>query len=154
MPKFELPVLDQTLIKAMEKHLECGYYENADAVRAVIAAVREGKISIRCMKDDDYSLEELLDGGVEDLQVQKRMEHNLKARIRRAGVWTYVAHYWTGREWEEFYGISHNSVSGLIGYDFFGSGYELQIMEAAMAAYNAQPLDESGRAIDPYLRAS
>lgn len=48
-------------------------------------------------------------------------------RIQRDGVWGYVSEYWDGNEWQHA-----DSVWGFIGDDFNGSGYDTDLMCAAM----------------------
>lgn len=161
MKTSKLPALDQKVIKALEKHLSTGYEKSSQDVEKITQAVRQGKIRLTRMTDDDASFDDLA-GDIftpaanpsVDAEQLKREAKNFRNRIARSGVWIMVSEYWTGRQWESFVGIGHNAIGGFVGHDFFGSGYELQVMETALDAYNAQPLDENGFVIDPFLRAA
>jgi len=161
MATFELPKLDKKVIQSMKKHLETGYYTDKTKVNEVIQAIELGKISLTRMEDDHSTFSDLA-GDCFNPEINtdmrpcdlKRQENNFRSRISKSGVWTMIAQYWTGREWEWLEGVNHNTISGFVGNDFFGSGYEWQVMEAAMDAYNKQDLDKDGFVIDPYQRAA
>lgn len=124
--------------------------------QAIERAVRQGQIRLARFRDDDATFEELagdcFNPAVNDsipVAQLKREEINFKARIRRSGTWLYQSQFWTGREWE-----AADVMGGFVGWDFMGSGYEAQLMAAALESYQGQPLDAAGFAIDPYLRAA
>jgi len=158
---FELPKLDTRLINALESHVASGYEQDKEKVAKIIKAVRDGKIRITRFNDDFCSYAELagdcFNSSVNpdvDPDTLAKDERNFKARIRRQGVWVYESASWTGREWQSDIGIFDNILGGNVGYDFFGSGYEIQIMEVALEAYKKQPLDSNGDVIDPYRQAA
>ena len=53
-------------------------------------------------------------------------------RVNQDGVWGYVAEFWTGDDWENV-----DSIWGFVGNDFETSGYEPDLMRAALDALNA-----------------
>lgn len=53
-------------------------------------------------------------------------------RASRDGMWGVVAQHWTGGAWEEV-----DSVWGFIGDDWQGSGYDIDLMRAALDAHAA-----------------
>lgn len=155
--------LDKKLIKAIEAHVESGYYgDNQRAsCEGVISAVKQGKIRITRVTDDDSSFDDLsgdifneeVNSDIAPIQLRKEAS-SFKRRMREQGVWTMWSEYWTGREWENLEGVDHNCIGGFVGNDFFGSGYELQLMEDALTAYNKQELDQNGFVVDPFLKAA
>lgn len=156
-----LPNLQKKLIRHLKKHVSSGYYPDKARVECVIQAILCGKIRVSKEEDDRFSYRDLAGDCfnprvVTDIPHEqlKRQEMAFKARIRNSGVWTMVSEYWTGREWESFVDLRSNSICGFVGDDFFGSGYELDLMREALEAYNRQPLDGNGFVIDPYLRAA
>ena len=148
-----LDQLSGKLIKSLS-----GGYENNEEVEAIISAVSLGKIMLSKTEDSCIRYEDLA-GDIFNSKVNndipaaqlKKEEKAFKARISRSGTWVMSASYWTGREWECLTGIDDNMIGGFIGYDFFGSGYELQIMGSALEAYNKQILDSNGFVVDPYI---
>jgi hypothetical protein len=84
----------------------------------------------------------------------KREERSFEARIRRSGAWVMISEYWTGRYWERHGDMMDNIIGGFVGHDFFGSGYELQVMQSALDGYNSQELDNAGFVIDPFRKAA
>ncbi|TNC80842.1 MAG: hypothetical protein C9356_12010 [Oleiphilus sp.] len=155
--------LDTKTIKAIEQHLQSGYYPKGQSAACgrVILAIKLGKIRISKERSDDWTFKELAgdlfsEEANPDISPKtlRKQAAAFKQRIYRAGVWTMVSEYWTGREWESLTGIRDNSIGGFVGSDFFGSGYELQIMESALTAYEQQDLDDQGFVIDPFLKAA
>ncbi len=129
-------------IDSLNEHLKTGYHKEKERVEKVIAAINQGKIRVSKELDEHYDYDYSPFSAAETKKI--------KARVASEGVHTVVSEYWTGREWESMIGIEDNSIGGFIGSDFNGSGYELQLLEAALEAYNKQPLDETGFVIDPY----
>lgn len=157
----QLPTLDQKVIKALNTHLSTGYEKSQSDVESITLAVRQGKIRLTRMADDCASFDDLAGDCFNpdanpsvDAEQLKREAKNFRNRIARSGAWIMVSEYWTGRHWESLEGIDGNSIGGFVGHDFFGSGYEKQVMQAALDAYNAQDLDDNGFVIDPFLKAS
>ena len=152
--------LDKKAIKSLETHLKTGYEKDELKVRAIIQAIKLGKIGIK-REQDDYATFENCCGDIFKPEVNtdiepselKRQERNLRKRFNNAGCWTMVTRYWTGRGWEESEGLTKNVIGGFVGYDFFGSGYEMQMFEDALEAYNRQELDEDGFVFDPFKYA-
>lgn len=152
--------LDKKLIASLKKLLANGYYTNSAEIETIILAIKQGKVSITRIVDE-HSLAEDLEGDMFcpktnpsiDPAILKKEKKAFKERVRNSGVWTIVSRYWTGRHWEDMDNICHNSLSGFVSNDFFGSGYELQLIDAALTAYNEQALDANGFVIDPFLSA-
>ena len=150
----------KTAIKALAKQLDTGNQLNVQGVEELTRAILAGKIRVEAQADTTWRFEELA-GDVFNPEVNKdlcskqlkREERNFKARIQRAGVWFVESSYWTGRSWESIEGISDNAISGFVGTDFFGSGYEYQLLESALIAYKKQELDADGYVIDPLRKA-
>jgi hypothetical protein len=152
--------LDYKLIKAIEAHVESGYYGKGQKIscRNVISAIKQGKVRITRVSDDDSTFDNLSgdlfneEANFDIAPIQLRKEAStFRRRMREQGVWTMWAEYWTGREWER---MEHNCIIRVVGHDIFGSGNELQIIEKALHAYNKQGLDKKGFVIDPFLMAS
>jgi hypothetical protein len=158
-----LGILDKKVVKSIEQHLESGYYGEDQKAKCeeVLAAIKLGKIRITRVADEDSIFDDLscdmfneeVNSDIAPIQLRKEASA-FKRRMREQGVWTMWAEYWTGREWENLEGLNDNCIGGFVGHDFFGSGYELQIMEDALEAYGKQDLDENGFVIDPFLRAA
>jgi len=153
--------LNEKLVKSLNAHLESGYEKDKVQVNRIIDAIKNGKISIGRDEDDHCSFDDLAgdcfnpDANPDiDPAKLKREENAYKAKIRRSGVWGYRSSYWTGRSWEDSEGLEHSAICGFVGFEFFGSGYELQVMEEALDAYNRQQLDADGFVIDPFRMAS
>lgn len=148
--------LSKMAVKSLCKQLDNGAQMDAEGCKTLAKAVMQGKIKVEAHSDTFWRYEDLT-GDVFCPQVNndicpeklKREERNFKARIRRAGVFFVEASYWTGREWESQTGIQDNVICGFVGNDFIGSGYEFQMLETALEAYNSQPLDSDGFVIDP-----
>lgn len=148
--------LSKMAVKSLAKQLDQGAQFNEVGCKVLAKAVLQGKIKVQAYADTFWRYEELA-GDVFCPQANKdvcptqlkREERNFKARIRRAGVFFVEASYWTGREWESHIGIQDNVICGFVGNDFIGSGYEFQMLQAALDAYNAQPLGDDGFVIDP-----
>jgi len=157
----KLSTLNAKLIKSLNAHLESGYEKDKALVNRIIDAVKVGKISIGRDEDDHCSFDDLagdcfnpdVNPDIDPAKL-KREENTYKAKIRRYGVWTYQSSYWTGRSWEDSDYLEHSAICGFVGSDFFGSGYEVQIMEEALDAYNRQQLDADGFVVDPFRMAS
>lgn len=156
-----LPDLDQRVIKSLKEHLSTGYEKSNEAVQAVIDAIQLGKIRLTRQADIHGGFEELAGDCFNPAanpsvpaEKLKREAENFRRKIRRTGVWAMISEYWTGREWKRFDNITDNIIGGFVGHDFFGSGYELQVMEAALEAYNQQDLDAEGFVIDPFRKAA
>lgn len=128
-------------IKVLIKEMQGGKSTNENLTTDVIKAIKQGKIRVINVRDEDYDLTSFDE--LEGAELIKRRAMNL-------GVYTAEAQYWTGREWEGLVGIKNNTISGFIGTDFIGSGSELQLLEAALTAYNNQNLDTEGFVIDPF----
>jgi len=128
-------------IKALLKEIQKSNSANDSLTIDVIKAIKQGKIRVINVRDEDYDLTSFdkLYGA-----------DSIKRRAMNLGVYTAEAQYWTGREWEGLVGIKNNTISGFIGTDFIGSGSELQLLEAALTAYNNQNLDTEGFVIDPF----
>lgn len=150
----------KTAIKSLAKQLDTGCQIDVDGVETLTKAILSGKIKVEAQPDTTWRYEDL-SGDVFNPDVNndicpkelKRQERNFKARIHRAGVWFVESSYWTGRDWESIEGISDNAISGFVGSDFFGSGYEYQLLKSALDAYNKQDLDSDGYVIDPFRKA-
>lgn len=56
----------------------------------------------------------------------------LHDKIERDGVWGMIGEFWNGQEWEHA-----DSCFGFIGEEWRNSGYDSDIMQAAIDAYNA-----------------
>ncbi|MDA0145961.1 hypothetical protein OCT63_17180 [Vibrio sp. RW] len=148
--------LSKTAIKSLAKQLDQSTKLDVEGCEALAIAVLQGKIKVEAHSDTFWRYEDLA-GDVFCPKVNhdrcpeqlKREERNFKARIRRAGVFFVEASYWTGREWESQTGIQDNVICGFVGNDFIGSGYEFQMLQSALDAYNAQSLDGDGFVIDP-----
>lgn len=128
-------------IKTLIKENQGCKSTNENLTTDVIKAIKQGKIRVINVRDEDYDLTSFDE--LECVGLIKRRAMNL-------GVYTAEAQYWTGREWEGLVGIKNNTISGFIGTDFIGSGSELQLLEAALTAYNNQNLDAEGFVIDPF----
>lgn len=63
-------------------------------------------------------------------------------RINRDGVWGYVSQWYDGEEWHDV-----GSIWGFVGDDFTGSGYDHDLMEAALDALDAHT-SRQARAIE------
>jgi len=153
--------LNAKLIKSLNAHLESGYEKDKVLVNRIIDAVKVGKISIEREEDSYWSFEDLAGDCFNpdanpDIPAGelKRQKNNFESRIRNSGVWAHSSSYWSGRSWEHTEDLAHNHICGFVGSDFFGSGYEVQIMEEALDAYNRQQLDADGFVIDPFRMAS
>lgn len=151
--------LQVKLIQSLRKHLKSGYYENTDEVLMIIGAVEQGKI--RVIKEEDHLDFDDCHGDIfcpvtnHDIcpNKLKREETNAKARFRRVGgAFTFASEFWNGREWDDMlsYPKSDCSIGGFVGDDFFGSGYEWQVMQEALDYYNKQEFDKDGKLIDKY----
>lgn len=155
VPVKDLETASQKVIKSLKKHLGTGYETNAELVGRIEAAIRLGKIKLT-RSEDDCSFAELagdiftpeVHDNIEPAKL-KREEKAYKARIRNSGQWFYQSWYWDGRSWNR-----SDSIGGFVGWDFMGSGYELQVMDEALTEYNQQPLDAAGFVIDPYRTAA
>ena len=136
--------LDKKVIKSLKAQLASGYKHDDSGVEAIIQAVRLGKIRITRERDlinmydlkgDAFNPEVNPDIPADQL---KREERSFEARIRRSGAWVMISEYWTGRYWERHGDMMDNIIGGFVGHDFFGSGYELQVMQSALDGYNSQ----------------
>lgn len=151
--------LNIKLIKAIETHMATGYYmlnQHKDC-NEVIEAIKVGKIRLTLVRDDDYDIDDLCGDCFDPIvncdvskNVLSRQRNSFLRRVREQGVHCAVSEYWTGRDWESFEGVEHNVIGGFVGQDVLGSGYELQLMEAALTAYFAQLLDADGYVVDPF----
>jgi hypothetical protein len=156
MTDLRLSEANEKVIKSLKSHLKTGYEADAQRVNALEIAIRQGKISLGRSIDDLASFADLA-GDVFDPEVNdnidaaqlKREEKAFKARINRSGSWVFESSFWTGREWEYA-----DVIGGFVGWDFIGSGYEAQVLEAALDAYNKQDLDAEGFVIDPFRNAA
>ena len=143
--------LDIKTITTIQKQLKDGFITDDKSVNDIINAMMVGKIRITKLSDDISSFDDLA-GDIfnEDINsdiaplLLRRQKARFKRRINDSGVWTMMSEFWNGREWENLVGIDDNSISGFVGNDFFGSFYELQLMQAALEAYNSQLLDDQG----------
>lgn len=152
-----LSSLDKRVINSLKTHVSSGCETDEVRVNRVIKAIKTGKISVSRERDEYASFSDLC-GDVFNPEVNKdippaelkRQERVYRRRFNRTGCWVMVARYWTGRYWEDQKGLVDNSIGGFVGYDFFGSGYELQMLEGALAAYERQDLDERGFVRDPF----
>ena len=152
----ELNNASQRVIDSLKKHLTTGYEKDREAIEGIEHALRQGKIRLVRFNDDTASFEDLagdcfnpeVNEGIPAEQL-KREEVNFKTRIRRAGKWAYQSQMWTGRDW-----VVSDTIGGFVGWDFMGSGYELQVMQEALEAYHQQLLNAEGFVVDPYLRAA
>lgn len=151
-----LPELDKKVIASLKRHCETGVQTDFAKIQMLCQAVEKGKISISRVPDEDSTFDNLIGDYMvgETPQVIGRRRASFNRSVREHGVWTMVSRYWNGREWEDLVGIEDNSISGLVGHDFFGSNYEAQLMEAALDAYNAQDLDDDGFVVDPFRRVA
>jgi hypothetical protein len=152
----QVNALSKMAVKSLAKQLDLSTQLDVKGCETLAKAVLQGKIKVEAHNDTFWRYEDLA-GDVFCPKVNsdvcpkqlKREERNFKARIRRAGVFFVEASYWTGREWESHAGIQDNVICGFVGNDFIGSGYEFQMLQAALDAYNAQRLDDDGFVIDP-----
>lgn len=157
----QLSDLDQRVIRSLQSHISTGYEKSAQEVNVITNAIRQGKIRLTRQHDGLASFEDLAgdcfnpdaNPSVPSDQL-KREATNFRNRLIRSGAWVMTAEYWTGRYWEGLLGCEGNSIGGFVGNDFFGSGYELQVMQAVLDAYNAQELDSDGFVIDPFRNAA
>lgn len=156
LPIENLPDIDQKVISSLKSHLKTGYENQPSLVADIENAVCMGKI--RLTRTDDvcatfYDLAgDCFNPEVNpaiDPALLKREESAFKARVRNSGAWEYTSEYWDGRKW-----CLSDSIGGFVGWDFMGSGYELQVMQSALNEYNAQRLDVAGFVIDPYRVAT
>lgn len=155
-----LTSLDKRVISSLKAHVVSGYEKDELRVNRVIDAVKAGKISVSREQDQHSTFKDLC-GDVFNPAVNtdippaelKRQERAYRQRFYKTGCWVMIARYWTGRYWEDSNGMSDNVIGGFVGYDFFGSGYELQMLEEALMAYERQDLDERGFVRDPFWLA-
>lgn len=155
VPVQDLGTANQKVIKSLKKDLSTGHDRNPELTGGIEAAIRFGKIKLTRIEDDcsyselagDIFTPEVHDS-IDPAQL-KREEKAFKARIRNSGQWLYQSWYWGGRSWNR-----SDSIGGFVGWDFMGSGYELQVMDEALTEYNQQPLDAAGFVIDPYRNAA
>lgn len=139
--------LNENCIASLQKQLAEGYNKDQKLTDAICSAMKLGKIRVFAVQDNDASESDFSDHLDTCTPSQKA---KFRERIEDEGIWTIEAHYWNGREWEDMLGMTCNTISTMVGMDFCGSGYELQIMEEALEAYNKQDLDADGFVIDPY----
>lgn len=158
MKTSQITELDQKVIKSLKEQVSTGYVKSGDDVEAVALAIRQGKIRLNRQTDSQACFDDLAGDCFNpdanpsvDAEQLKQEAKEFRERISEFGAWVMISEYWTGREWESLFDIDGNAIGGFVGDDFFGSGYELQVMEAAMESYNAQPLDEYGFVVDPFL---
>lgn len=120
-------------------------------------AVKQGKIRLTRIEDDFATISDLMgdcfdtsycttDQARADIAKEKTQ---FKRRIYNQKVWIYTSSYWDGREWNDV-----DSVGGFVGYDFFGSNYDIDQARLALEAYEEQDLDAQGFVIDPYRAAA
>jgi len=155
----ELTQYHRKLVKQLNRYIEEHSEKYVEKIECIKLALLQGKIMLEKSEDEFYRYEDLagdifnpeINTSIEP-KVLQRQERNFKERIRRQKVWGAITHYWTGRSWESFVGIDDNSIFGFVGNDLIGSGYEIQLLEAALDAYNKQELDDEGFVIDPYRR--
>ena len=62
-----------------------------------------------------------------DPEIIERERQEEVERAERDGVWGYVAEYWNGDQWEHA-----DSIWGFISDDFKNSGYDTDLMQAAL----------------------
>ncbi len=141
--------LDKQLIKALKDHSETGY-NDSDENQTLINAITLGKIRVIREEYDHVHLSDICGDLFEpnqDIPIEQltRDRKEFVSRVNSSGVWLYVAEYWNGREW-----LHGDCIGGFIGYDFFGSGYESDLMKSALTEYNDQTLDEDGFVVDPF----
>ena len=152
-----ISTLDIKIIAALQKQFKDGFITDEKSINEVINAIMLGKIRITKIADEISTFEDL-SGDIFNEEanpdipplILKKEKTSFKRRINNSGVWTMLSEYWNGREWENLIGIDENSISGFVGNDFFGSFYELQLMQAALDAYNNQLLDSEGFVLDPF----
>lgn len=77
-----------------------------------------------------------------DFDGSERDKKEVADRAKRDGCWGYVAEYWTGADWEHA-----DSIWGFVGDDFDGSGYDDDLMQSALDAYDAS-LEHAARGIE------
>jgi len=102
-----------------------------------------GKVKMDVVPDDDIDLDNIL-GDVFDPETNPEVKPSVLAeqrqaeidRINRDGVWGIVGYYRspTTHEW-----MQADSTWGFIGSDWNGSGYDVDVMEAAINAYHYAP---------------
>lgn len=68
-----------------------------------------------------------------DFDGTERQHKEAAERANRDGVWAYVAQHWDGNQW-----AADDSIWGFIGDDFKGSGYDSDLMQAAMDGLDAE----------------
>lgn len=141
--------LDKKAIKAIVEHVKTGYYSSC---YLTILGIKQGKIRLRATEDNYYCIKSILGdlfSPYENPEICPKLllkqEKAYKAKVYRNKVWTMYGEYWTGREW-----IECDSIGGFVGNDFFGSGYEMQVLGQALDNYNSQQLDRAGYVIDPF----
>jgi hypothetical protein len=93
-----------------------------------------GAVRIERMPDEFFNIEDL-EGDVFNLDVNTdinrstlaKEQREFRQRVERDGVWGYLAQCWVDGEWETV-----DSVWGFVGDDFEQSGYDTDLMDAAM----------------------
>ena len=115
-------------------------------------AVKQGKIRIDREVDDFCSISDIM-GDIFGEDHQSPEHHKEKAQFKRRiynqKIWIYSVSFWNGREW-----VDSDCIGGFIGFDFFGSNYDVDLAEMALEAYEGQDLDDQGFVIDPYRVAA
>lgn len=74
--------------------------------------------------------------------ILEREERAEIERIKRDGIWGYVAQFWDGAAWQDT-----DSIWGFVGDDFDDSGCDIDLMGSAMDAYEAT-LGEDARDLE------
>lgn len=84
---------------------------------------------------------------------KEKIKTAIYERCNRDGVWGYVAEVWDGAQW-----VDADSIWGFIGTDFEGSGYDTDLMRAALDALGeyliAAAREIEGTRPDMYVGAS
>lgn len=118
------------------------YRIQAEGIKAKFQAMEEHTVRITSHPDDDSYYEDL-EGDMFNPDVNtdinpsilEREQNEFRARVERDGVWSYSSEYWNGEEWEHA-----DSISGFVGDDFNDSGYDTDLMQAALEGYEGVKL--------------
>lgn len=121
--------------------IQARYTERADRIATSwLSHADRKRVKLEMLPDESFSLAELKGDGFTpevnsdvDPVVLRKQEKAYEQRVRRTGVWGIRSSYWTGRQWQAV-----DQIWGFVGKDWQGSGYDLDLMEAAIEAYRKQ----------------
>lgn len=118
-----------------------------DAIRAQFDALGGQSVRIQELPDECATWDDLC-GDTFDASVNtnikpailKREEEEYRAKAEREGIWGYNAQYRDGDDW-----IDCDAVWGFVGGEFVGSGYDIDLMRAALEGFQ-ETIDAQARA--------